>query len=61
MNGGTSKDVIYGGAGSDYVVFDCHRADYGISRNVVNTNGADGFDRHTDVEYFRFHESNASI
>ena len=64
MKGGTGNDVINGGAGSDYAVFDGNKADYAIFRtasNEVRTSGADGFDVHTDVEYFRFDDGDVTI
>jgi len=64
MKGGTGNDVINGGAGSDYAIFDGNRADYAIFRtasNEVRTSGADGFDVHTDVEYFRFDDADVTI
>jgi len=64
LKGGTGNDVIDGGAGSDFAVLDGNFADYGISRisrTEVNTNGADGFDRFTNVENFAFDDQTISI
>ena len=64
MKGGAGNDVINGGAGSDYALFDGARADYAMFRtasNEVRTSGAEGFDIHTDVEYFRFSDGDVTI
>lgn len=64
MKGGAGNDVINGGAGSDYALFDGNKADYAMFRtasNEVRTSGADGFDIHTDVEYFRFDDGDVTI
>jgi len=62
--GGDGNDVIDGGAGSDFALFDGARSEYQIFRtssNEVRTSGADGFDIHTDVEYFRFDDGDVTI
>ena len=67
LMGGAGDDTINGGGSSDYALFSGNRADYVLTRcvgaasNTVNAVGADGTDRLTDVEYFRFDDGDVTI
>ncbi|HHB80868.1 MAG TPA: type I secretion target repeat-containing protein, partial [Aliiroseovarius sp.] len=67
IKGGLGDDTIDGGAGSDYALFTGDRSGYTLTRgtgadaNQVTVTGADGTDYLTDVEYFRFDDTDVTI
>jgi Ca2+-binding RTX toxin-like protein len=67
LMGGAGNDTINGGDGSDFALFSGNSGDYTLTRgtgannNQVTVVGADGTDSLTDVEYFRFDDTDVTI